>query len=462
MPSSTPSRRTADSDARANAHDVFTFALRTGALLLRNGASSETVTKTVLAIARTQGYADTTANVTMGQITLGYTPEDDEHPVTRVQNVDAATLDIHILSAVEHLVEDVLLHRVGILEARETLASLADHDKHPRRLRLFGTALMASGFAQLLGADLIVTLVAAVCSIVTEFITHGAARLGLPPFYARALSSFTAVCASALLVTVTPAAQPGIVITAAIVTQLAGSASVGALQDLLTGWLLTACGRLIEASLLTAGLAVGTLAGLRAASTIGQALDFGEVHTTPAGLGVTAPAAGLIAIGFAVYCQTAPRKLLAVTVLGVLGYVVMTLTEDAGLSIVTASAVAAAALGVVTVVVARPMHWPATGALDIAVIPLVPGMALYQALTGFATHDAAATQFLFEAFARALAIGAGAVFGTFLAARVMWRAKESQLRRRERRGGHSLDRAEFAVQDVATPDFRRPFVREDR
>lgn len=460
MPSSTPSQRTADSSERANVHDVFTFALRAGAILLRNGASSEAVTKTVLAIARTQGYPDTTANVTMGQITLSYLPGGDAQPVTRVQDVAAAELDIHILSAVEHLVEDVLVGRVGVLEARETLAALADDDKDPLRYRLLGTALMAAGFAQLLGGAHVVTLVAAVCSIVTELIIFGAARLGLPPFYARVASSFTAVCAAALLISTTPAAQPGVIITSAVVAQLAGSTSVSAIQDLLTGWLLTACGRLIEASLLTVGLAVGTLAGLRGAAEVGRAFDFHDVHPTPAGLAVTAPAAGLIAIGYAIYCHTSPRKLLAITALGMLGHTVLTLTEGVGLSIVSASAAAAAVLGVITVLLARPMHWPATGALDIAVIPLVPGMALYRALTGFATHDGAATQFFFEAFARALAIGAGAVFGQFVATRVMWRAKESQLRRRERRSGCSLNRAEFAAQDVATPDFRRPFVRE--
>lgn len=460
MPSSTPSHRAAESAQPADVNDVFTFALRAGDLLLRNGASSEAVTKTVLAIARTQGFADVTANVMMGQITLSYLPDAGAHPVTRVQDVGAAELDMRILPAVKQLVEDVVVGRVGVVEALATLAALADDDKSPLRFHLLGAGLMAAGFAQLLGAGLLATLVAAVCSIVTELITAAAARLGVPAFYTRAASSLMAVAATAVFVAVTPVAEPGIIITAAVVTQLAGSASVSAIQDLLTGWLLTACGRLIEASLLTAGLVVGTLGGLTAVAKMGQALEFGEVHTTAAGLNVTAVAAAVIAAGFALYCQTPLRTLLAVTVLGVLGYVTFTLTERAGLSIVSATAVAAMVLGIVTVALARALHWPATGALDIAVVPLVPGMALYKALTGFATHDAAASQYLFEALARALAIGAGAVLGQFIASRVMWRAKESQLRRDEKRLGMQFDRAEFAAQDLATPDFRRPYVRE--
>lgn len=457
----TPSRRQppARDDVAPPAHDIFSFALRIGEALLRNGASSEVVTRALLALSRTNGYTDCTVNVTMGQITLGYLSPDGSHPVTRVKNVGSPELDIRTLTAIEHLATDTVTGRVGIREASDRLGEILTEERPAFIVRLAGAFLMAVGFAWLLGADLVAATVAGATATLTEILATAAQRITLPPFYARAMSSLLAVGAAALATSLTPLTQPGVVITASIVTQLVGSASVSAVQDLLTGWLLTACGRLIEAALLTTGLVVGTMGGLTLAEKAGRSLELTAVQPT-LDLFQTSVAAVLIAAGYAVYCQAGPRSIILFSLLGALGHLVYTVSDRSGVSGMSSTAAAATVLGILTVLLARPMNWPASGALDIAVIPLVPGMAFYQALAGFVNHDASAAAHLFGGLATSIAIGAGAVLGQFVSSRVLWQARRAQVNHLAKRDGTSIAEAEFEAQGLTTPDFRRPFHRQ--
>ena len=127
--------------------DLFTFTLRAGSMLLRNGSPSANVTQAMLTITRVNGFATTTANVTMGQITLSYTPADDATPVTRVQTVGAAGLDVHVLTVLEHIVEDVVTSRIDIREALRRLDELEAEPPQTRTLKTLGTAAMGFGFA---------------------------------------------------------------------------------------------------------------------------------------------------------------------------------------------------------------------------------------------------------------------------------------------------------------------------
>lgn len=446
---------------QASVNDVFTFALRVADLLLRNGASSASVTRSMLAIARIGGYPATSANVTMGQITLSYLPDDDSHPVTRVQNVGIAELDLRTLQELENLVESVVIGERSIRDGLERIAFLEKHDRSPRHLRMMGAFTMAAGFAWLLGGGLLAAGVAAVVAVLTEGLNGLSARITLPTYYARALSSGMAVCAAALVTLVTNNGQPGVVIAASLVTQLAGGASVSAIQDLLTGWLLTATGRLIEAALLTVGLVIGAIGAVLGVGRLGIHLDLHHLQDGTPGFAVSCAAAGVITLGFALYAQSPIKALVVLTGLGVLTHAVFGWSTQAGISALTSTGIAAMTMGVLTVVLARPLGWPASGALDTAVVPLLPGMALYEGLTGIALHDDAAAGNLFQALTLALGIGTGAVLGQFLAGRVLWGVRRGQLHLRERRSGEVLARQQFEAEDLTSPDFRRPFIRSE-
>lgn len=438
--------------------DLFTFTLRAGSMLLRNGSPSANVTQAMLTITRVNGFATTTANVTMGQITLSYTPADDATPVTRVQTVGAAGLDVHVLTVLEHIVEDVVTSRIDIREALRRLDELEAEPPQTRTLKTLGTAAMGFGFAWLLGGSLGVCLVATVCAVIIDVVSAWLARVQLPSYYGRAIAAGLAVATGAVLVAVFPIGSPGVIITAALVTQLAGSASVSAIQDLLTGWYLTACGRLIESTILTLGLVVGAIGAVYGVAHVGVHLDIEKTGNGNPVAWQTTLAAALIAIGFALLSHARWRHLPLFALLGAAARAIYLLLSAAGISNFTATSVAAMGLGIVSVVMARPTHLPTSGALDVAISPLVPGMVLYKGFAALATHSGSAGAYLFEAMAVALAIGTGAVLGQFIASRSLWSARSVQYKHASQHGDADLDDTEFAAKGLSTPDFRRPFI----
>ena len=209
-----------------------------------------------------------------------------------------------------------------------------------------------------------------------------------------------------------------------------------------------ACGMTVDPSTLTL------------AEKAGQSLELTAVQ--PAlDLSQTSVAAVLIAAGYAVYCQAGPRSIILFSLLGALGHLVYTVSDRSGVSGMSSTAAAATVLGILTVLLARPMNWPASGALDIAVIPLVPGMAFYQALAGFVNHDASAAAHLFEGLATSIAIGAGAVLGQFVSSRVLWQARRAQVNHLAKRDGTSIAEAEFEATRLALPQVELAIARQE-
>ena len=96
------------------------------------------------------------------------------------------------------------------------------------------------------------------------------ARRRLPDFYQQVagggVATLLAVAAAATPLDV----DPSLVVTANIIMLLAGIGFMGALQDALTGFYLTAGARLIEAMLATAGIIAGVSAGLTVADVLGS------------------------------------------------------------------------------------------------------------------------------------------------------------------------------------------------
>src|SRR4029079_9027877 len=118
--------------------------------------------------------------------------------------------------------------------------------------------------------------------------------------------------------------NPSRVVTAGIVMLLAGVGIMGATQDALTGFPVTASARLIDAVLNTAGIIAGVAAGL----TAGDLFGVGLVSLKPgaAGLaevGVTVLGAALAAAGFSCASYAPLRSLVAVAVVGALGQAVL-------------------------------------------------------------------------------------------------------------------------------------------
>lgn len=397
------------------------FCLRVGDLLLSSGAGAADVTITMTSLARALGAPNLDVDITFTSLSVTHQSRSDEAPVMARRQVVSRVIDYRDLTRVDHLVRSVLRGDVDLLEGRAELRRIvsADHDR-PRWAITAGWGVMAAGIAVQLGGGWEVVLLAALAALTIDRLQLRVRRRRLPSFYQQVAGAGVAT-----LIAVAAAATPldanvSLVITANIVMLLAGIGFMGALQDALTGFYITAGARLTEALLSTAGIIAGVSGGLSLSFAFGVELPEMEPgETSFQSLGLLALGAAVGAAGFA-FASYSPKRLLApVAVLAALAVLVSRSLEETGLARSWTVAVAALIVGLSGYAVAARLRLPPLIVVVSAVVPLLPGISIYRGLAliseGSRQDTAMGLISLFTAGSVALALAAGVILGESLA-----------------------------------------------
>jgi uncharacterized membrane protein YjjB (DUF3815 family) len=209
---------------------------------------------------------------------------------------------------------------------------------------------------------------------------------------------------------------------------LAGIGFMGATQDALTGFPLTASARMMEAVLLTAGILAGVSLGL----TVGELLGFEIGRVQPGTMGLArasmmALGAGVSAAAFAFSSYAPLRALLPVAAVGGLGTGVYAVVGSVEVGRAWAAAVAAVFIGVVSYSVAGRIRVPPLVVVVPCVVPLLPGMAIFRGLAGLANGGDGMIH-LATAAATAIALAAGVILGQYIAQPLKREARKLETR----------------------------------
>ncbi|MGH8922125.1 MAG: threonine/serine exporter family protein, partial [Actinomycetes bacterium] len=211
-----------------------------------------------------------------------------------------------------------------------------------------------------------------------------------------------------------PATVAPLVVAAAMTVLLSGLSLVGTVQDAISGYSVTAAGRMVEVAISSAGLLVGVVLGLQADPTVGVGL---QVAADVQGGGTLVVR---VVAGFFALAGYAPARFIAIAALvGAMGFVVYTLGELAGIGPVTATGFAAVAVGAG----AGLFHWVSGGpqlAVSLAgIAPLLPGFTAYRGIYQLAVQGAAeGVVTVMLALVIGLALAAGVVLGEWLVSRL--------------------------------------------
>jgi uncharacterized membrane protein YjjB (DUF3815 family) len=228
--------------------------------------------------------------------------------------------------------------------------------------------------------------------------------------------------------------DPTVIVVGGIVMLVAGMTIVGAMQDAIDQFYVTASARVLEVVLLTAGIVVGIVAVLQIALTLGApvALSPNPVQLGP--LGAQFLGAAVICASFAVWAYADLATIALATVIGLLGWAGYTATAAVGAGEVPANGVGALAAAFFATLLIRRSSIPGFALVSAAILPLVPGLSLYNGLLQLVGTSpgsgnlAAGVATLLLAVSIALGIAAGATLGTYLG-----RPIAEQLRRIRRR-----------------------------
>jgi uncharacterized membrane protein YjjP (DUF1212 family) len=406
----------------ATVHFVLDLAIRIGEVQMSVGAGAADVTATIIAVANAYGLPHCEVDVIFTSITVTCHRGVDRPPRTSLRVVRSRSLDYTRLASVERLVREITGGRITVRDAHVELNRItrAPHP-YPRWLATVAYAGMAAAIALLIGGDGGVAVFAGLITALVDRIGRLLNRRALPFFFQQVVGGTVATGAALALVAsgVLGEMRPTMVVAASITVLLSGLSVVSTVQDAITGYNVTAAGRSIEVSLMTAGLIAGVVLALNVAVELGlppQGLD--PLVTSASALRLPLQTvAGAAAAGlFALASYATPRAVLVAAVAGGAGAGSYSALVLAGVGQISASGIAATMIGFSGGVISRRLRIPPLVVAVSGMVPLLPGLTTYRALYELAVERSiGGLPTLMVAASVGLALAAGVVLGEYLA-----------------------------------------------
>ena len=401
-------------------HLTMDLCLRIGEMLLSSGAGAADVTATMRSVADHLGLRAAEIDVTFTALSMSYQRYAGDVPTLMVRHVQQRDIDYEDLTAVDHLVRDVLTDEADLYLARSRMATIVSlGHAFPRWAVTVAWMVMAAAVGVFLGGGPVVSVTAAVAAGLIDRVQIVLARRRLPYFYLQVAGGAIATLLAGAVAATPIDVDPSLVVTANIILLLAGIGLMGAVQDALTGFYLTSSARLIEAMMATAGIIAGVALGISVADGIG--LELGQlipgalgVSELPAVLGGAAVSAAAFSIA-----SYAPRR--AVVPIALTTGVAALISQGVallGFGRIMSAGAAAFFIGLVAYAVAGRVRVPPLVVAVPAIVPFLPGLSIYRGLTFLAEGGFFVSQgilALMTAISVAIALASGVILGEYVA-----------------------------------------------
>ena len=419
-----PPSQISDAVPAAGALDLAT---QIAGCLLSAGMSANDVALVALRITRAYGLRRVHVDVTYTSISASYYPAPGVPPITCVRIIQPDVIDYSHVRALERLSIEIgrglpLREAATILRAIRT-----GRHRYPWWVSMLGNAGVGVGVVLLFSTSWQILLITLMSGCLLDRLLALLERVRVPPFFSQcagaAMMTLVAVGATAAGrggVKVLTGVDPTLIVVGGIVMLVAGMTIVGAMQDAIDQFYVTASARLLEVVVMTAGIVVGIIAVLQLMLHWGAPV---MISPNPVGLGPLGAqflGVGVICVGFAVWAYADLATIALAVVMGLLGWAGYTATAAIGAGEVLANAVGALTAAFAATLVIRRSSIPGFALISAALLPLVPGLLLYNGLlqlvgTVPGSGDAAAgAATLFVAVSVALGIASGATLGTYL------------------------------------------------
>ncbi|MBC9955808.1 threonine/serine exporter ThrE family protein [Yimella sp. cx-51] len=403
---------------------VIDLGLRVGEALLATGASAADVTNSVLRLTKAYGVHSLHVDVTYSSITVSHHRGVLRDPITVMRIVPVMQQDFTRLERLQGLVRDGEEGQLEITDAHDRLDEITTAE-HPysRMMVVLAAALLGGAVAALLGGEWPLVLLSAITTAVVDRAVRRLGRIGVPPFFAQAFGAAIPTSVAVLInllgnnlgIEIFKDLKPSVVVASGVVVLLAGLAAVGAAQDTIDGFYITAAGRTFEVLILSGGIVAGVLGVLALAQQVGINLQISPSlsFSTSPGVGLIASAA--ITCSFALSSYSGPRTIAVATAIGTFAYAVYALLTGWGTSVPWAAGFAALLIGAGATLLGWRLRVPSLAIATAAIVPLLPGLTVYRGVFELVDRrwdPAQGGATLFGAVLIGLAIASGVTLGS--------------------------------------------------
>ncbi len=402
---------------------VLELAIRIGETMLVAGAPASEVTLTIVRVTGMYGIDPVHVDVTYNSITVAHHRSGEDRPITLMRVVRGSAPDHQRLQRLQALVTEIR-GGLGLDAAALRFRGIRRTPfRYHQPVVVASQALLAVGVAVTFGANWLVILLSFLAAGAAAFTQFLLGKARVPFFFSQIAGAFvlTMVAAASPLLRATGwdaalTMRPSVIVAAGIVLMLAGLTVVGAAQDAIDGFALTALGRILELTTQTLGVVLGILAGIETARVVGLGLEAPNAALPLGPVPLQFLGAAIIALAVAVFNGAGSRIIVVSVALSVVAWAGYVAAGAIGFETAAASGVGAFVGSLAGVLAAYRLHVPSVAITTAAILPLVPGAAVFRGLLGVVeAGDSASTLLLgFTTLVGAATIGIALAVGASL------------------------------------------------
>lgn len=346
----------------------------------------------------------------------------DREPLTMIRTITLDDANYQTIQALQSLAIGIRDNHIPLRQAEQQVEQILSKPSHHSRW-----AICTAG--GIVGAGVVVlydgTLLMTGLSFMMGFLATGAlrwlAKIGMPIFYSQTIVAFLITILAALTAWLNTflslEINTTLLVIGGIVLLVAGMMIVGAFQDAIDEYYITANAKLLKVMMATGGIVVGVLTGLYIATKFGVSFPTTPDRLTLADSQTQYIGAVMIAAAFAARNHSRWMGMLMAGGVGMFGWWISRIIMNLGFGAIEASAAAATAIGLLAISISRLWKFPSLAIIAAGIVPLVPGLSLYNGLMGIVIHPPNDPYFLTalttlaQAVMIGLAVAAGASLG---------------------------------------------------
>ena len=416
-------------------------ALLAGTILIASGAETYRVEDTAHRILKTSGFQTTEAFVLPTGITLTLSNESDcTYSLTK--RISPGASNMNKIITVNSISRSFCSGEISLDDAYEKLKELSDKHIYSKIFKVIGCSLAGGGFSLMFGGNIYDFIVALVCSFVIGMALYYLSKVMRKDIFINIFATAVLCLMASGISLFASRHMPGItlspqfIIEGSIMSLVPGLSLTNAIRDLLHGDFVSACARFVEAITTSISIAVGAAAGLYltqligiSSNEIGFILESGREPIIELIVGFLG--AYIAMLGFSIIYEIPSKFFFFSPVMGVVAWIVYTISTLSGISNVWASMLGAMSAAFCSFILARVLKAPVTLFLVSGIIPLVPGFYIYRASYYLITGSELAGEALVNTLMIAGAISLGIILmDTFLETivRIIKKQKEKSIK----------------------------------
>ncbi len=422
-----------DDVSQQHARAVLDLALRIGEAALSTGASAAEVVATVLRVTSAYGVTSTSVDITYTSIAVSMQRGLAEDPISVMRVIKVRSMDFTRLEGLQGLVDDLCgspdrpvaqanphtAEPIAVEEARTRLSNLLTAP-HPYRRWVVtaGLSTTAIGVVILFGGGFTMWLIAGLSAALVDRAQRVLYDIGIASFFRQAASAAIPTMFAVVLqyiesfgVDIPGVGSISLVVVSGIIVLLAGLSVMGAAQDAIDGYYVTAGARGLEVFMMTLGIAVGVAIVLSLAASAGVTMIINPDIGNSTNALTSTLGAMVVAMGFCMTHYTGLRATMVAAGLAAVGWLTFAAAGALALDQAPASAVAAAIVGALAYTVHHRLRVPGVVISTAAIVALLPGLAVYRAIFMLMLDSSGLMNIALVQMATALAVGLGLAAG---------------------------------------------------